>query len=319
MLTTRRCHRWALPSGHVAAENKYEYEYERALAREWQRRLHRETIDLELSGIRKRKKVSRRDGMLPKKREEVARDLGRQLNLQQMSKNAVMTISRVAATCFLLATSVATTALTAADYSGAPLKEEPPAEIAEPLRKTLRGSGFRVKKGDDSYVDLWFVRQLKTQKPPAGQGIDFGHIAEGSLVAVMRWHGKNKDFRNTRFKPGVYTLRKLTQPEDGDHLGVTDTRDFLVVCPPKEDKSPAPLPPKKTLELSLGASKSKHPLSLYLMKLFDEPKGAAPRLVEDSEQEFWIVDCHLPGDGASGPPTKRPIRLGVVVVGQSPE
>ncbi|HLU48778.1 MAG TPA: hypothetical protein VK116_11870, partial [Planctomycetota bacterium] len=136
--------------------------------------------------------------------------------------------------------------------------------------------------------------------------------------------------------PGIYTLRKLTQPEDGDHLGVSETRDFVVLCPAKSDKTPDPLTERQAVKLSTEVSGSKHPAILYLVKPFDEPKGL-PRVYEDEDLGFWIVDVLLPeapNEGAAaraaesstepekpeaGDKSKRTVRVALVLVGKAVE
>ncbi len=210
------------------------------------------------------------------------------------------------------------TAVHAADaYQLKALDEPVPKDsISEEVRAEISPKGLRIVGADGKpYLDLWLRRTIETRKPDiAVDGVDFGTIPEGALVAVARYHARTKDFRGRRFPAGVVTLRKATQPEDGDHQGVSETRDFLLLCAAKEDKSPRPVPAKDLLELATKVSGRKHPAILYLVRLFSEPKEK-PALEEDEEREFWVLDCKIPNRKKD----EKPVRLGVVVVGETEE
>jgi hypothetical protein len=60
-------------------------------------------------------------------------------------------------------------------------------------------------------------------------------------------------------KPGVYTLRYGLQPANGDHLGVSPFRDFLLLSPAAFDKDPAAPGHDGTIELSKQAIGGSHP------------------------------------------------------------
>ena len=233
-----------------------------------------------------------------------------------------------------------------------PIPEEVAKALAKPVAKTLAPVGIRVldEKGEP-YVDLWLRKHVDLQKDPGGLGIDYGFLQEGSLLGAVRFHKKTKDFRRTRFDAGVYTMRKVTQPEDGDHLGVSESRDFVLLCGAKEDVQPAPLAAKDIVKFSQNVNGSKHPTIYYLVKLFDPPKSKKPTMVEDQDLEYWVLDVTVPGAMASakpkdpakkdGPPTEgppqnggsaspkggdkaepkagKPIRLGLVLVGEADE
>lgn len=218
-----------------------------------------------------------------------------------------------------------------ADYRLEKLDEAAPKSVAEAVQKTLSATGLRVFGTDGKpFVDVWFREKLPVVDARPVLGVDFGRVQEGSLVGVVQYHTEGQDFRGNAIVPGVYTLRKITQPEDGDHLGVSETRDFLLACPAKDDKDPAALTPKATIKLSTAVSGSKHPSVLYLVKRFDPPKDL-PRLVHDEDFDYWLLDVELPAesaskaadaDGETEEPAKsdeKPVRFGLVAVGKAVE
>ena len=54
----------------------------------------------------------------------------------------------------------------------------------------------------------------------------------------MRVSGTFKEIRGKVVKPGVYTLRYGQQPQNGDHLGISPFREFLLISPAAIDKDP---------------------------------------------------------------------------------
>ncbi|MBI2220508.1 MAG: hypothetical protein HYU53_04815 [Acidobacteria bacterium] len=59
--------------------------------------------------------------------------------------------------------------------------------------------------------------------------------------------------------PGVYTLRFALQPMNGDHLGVSPHREFLLVSPAAVDTNPAPAGYQGTVDLSKQTTGASHP------------------------------------------------------------
>jgi hypothetical protein len=218
-----------------------------------------------------------------------------------------------------LATTAASVPAEAAGSSGSytlqPLVEKAPEAIAAALRTTLHESGQRVldEKGQP-YADLWLRKSVPTIKSAPEVGIAYGNVEEGAFVGVVRFHQGSKDFKGKSFKEGTYTLRRGVQPQDGDHLGVSDSRDFLLLSPASADTELPSLPTKDLVKLSVKASGSKHPSILYLMKPPEIPKDL-PKLIADEDRGFWVLTCSVEASGAE----KTPLVLGIVLIGQSAE
>lgn len=200
-------------------------------------------------------------------------------------------------------------------YRHKPLKEPPPKLVSKKVRELLPPGGIRIvdPKGKP-LVDLWLRKNLATRKGKSRLGVNFGQIPVGTLLGVARFPEKSRDFRGNSFPAGTYTFRYMIQPEDGDHLGVSETRDYLLLCRVKEDKKPDPMKPDDLVKLSMKVSRKKHPSVLYLMKMFEKAKKL-PRLVEEKDLEYWIFDCEVPHKKKG----KKPLRLGVVLVGEAEE
>lgn len=200
-------------------------------------------------------------------------------------------------------------------YALQPLKEGPPSEVAEAIRALLAKEGLRVldRKGAP-YVDLWLRAELPVQEAKEQLGVKFGDIPEGTILAAARFHKDGADFKGNDFPAGVYTLRNGLQPVDGDHQGVSETRDFILLAPAKADTRAEPVSTKEAVKLSVKGTGIKHPSILYLTRMFEDAK-ALPRMVEDEERELWILDLEMPRPAEKS--TK--LRLGLVLVGQARE
>ncbi|HVB39113.1 MAG TPA: hypothetical protein VND92_11265, partial [Vicinamibacterales bacterium] len=101
---------------------------------------------------------------------------------------------------------------------------------------------------------------------------DWSQVPEGSFVGVVRTSDSFADIRGHSFKTGVYTLRYGVQPADGNHLGVSPYRDFLLVGPAADDATAAPLGHDGAIALSTKASGLAHPAVLSI----DPPTTTQP-------------------------------------------
>jgi len=199
-------------------------------------------------------------------------------------------------------------------YATEVLSDPAPKEASEAIRSALEPKGIRVLGADGKpYVDAWLRKSLPSRKPKEDLGIKFPVLEEGTVVGVVRFNTKGSDFKGNEFPAGVYTMRYGVQPRDGDHLGVSETRDFILLSPLKADTKLEPVPHKELVNLSVQVSGIKHPTVLYLVKA--EGKEKPPRVYQDENTENVILDVELPAEEKGG----AAIRLGIVVRGQAAE
>src|SRR5712692_8809247 len=127
----------------------------------------------------------------------------------------------------------------------------PPTELSAAVRDSLSGEALRVAGPGGPLCEIWLRKAVPAKGGASqGMGIAYGQLAEGTLVAVIRFSAEVKDYRQQRVKPGVYTLRYALVPVDGNHLGVAPQRDFLLAAPAAADTDPANQTRNATLELS---------------------------------------------------------------------
>ena len=139
-----------------------------------------------------------------------------------------------------------------------------PGELAAPFSSAL-GTGYKIAGPNGVYCEIWFLKALPQGAKSGEEAVVFPTIPPGSLVGAIRFPNAAADRRGQAVKAGVYTLRYSVQPNNGDHLGVSPQRDYLVMIPAAEDKDPKPVPVFDDLmALSKKASGTPHPAVLSM-------------------------------------------------------
>jgi hypothetical protein len=210
-------------------------------------------------------------------------------------------------------TIVAATGGRADDFAVEALKDSPPADLSEAVRKELAPEGMRILRGGKTYLDVWMRIAVPPSdaKPPLG--VRFPELRPGCLVGALRVPGGGSDFKNQKFPGGVFTLRYQIQPEDGDHQGTAESRDFLLLGPAAADATAGDLPYQDSVKLSAKVNGKKHPIVLWLVPPAEEGKG--PRVVKDDQKELALLELSVPLGKKDG---KR-LSLALVIVGKAAE
>lgn len=224
--------------------------------------------------------------------------------------------SRVFVTCLLIlaAPGYWKTAL-AADQKVEPLKEPPPGLSAE-MAAAIGDTGYRISGKEGAICDVWLAREIPL-KPKFKSSLRIKYpFQAGQLIGAIRFPegSKPNDFRGQALKPGTYTLRYGLQPDDGNHLGTSEIRDFLVGCPPMADSSPRRIEDIKDLfKLSAGAAGSTHPAIFLLIPPPDKAYDA-PAVRYDDEKKLLILQVNANGkDGDK----VVPVPFSLVTVGKT--
>ena len=149
---------------------------------------------------------------------------------------------------------------------------------AEALKKVLEPKGSRVTIGDGPYCDIWLRAGIAAGKSDT-QGAVYTTIGESALVGVITFARATTDFRGQAVKAGIYTLRYAVHPADGNHLGISPIRDFLVLVPVALDQNPDAQPKFDELtKMSAKVAGTNHPAVISLVQA---EAGSAPKLVEE--------------------------------------
>jgi hypothetical protein len=174
-----------------------------------------------------------------------------------------------------------------------------PDEIAAAVKAALAPGGATAKVSDTT-IDFWWVKSLDAK------GKDWSTVAEGTLVGAMKVSAPLKDIRGRTIKPGTYLLRYATQPQNGDHLGVSPHREFLLATPAAVDTQPAALGHDAAVELAAKTVSITHPAVLSL----DPPVASeAPLTVIQTDAGHTAVVFEVPTAGAA-------LRFGLILVGR---
>jgi hypothetical protein len=185
----------------------------------------------------------------------------------------------------------------------------PPAALAAPISARLAKNGVRVVVGKVT-LDFWWVEALPLKGAAAGASPWTG-VEEGTLVGAVTISEQFRDIRGRILKPGVYTLRYGIQPENGDHLGVSPFRDFLLLSPAANDTDPKPHGHEGTVDLSKEAIGGSHPAVLSI----DPPSAKEnPLQLHNTQLDHRSVVMEVPVV-QDGKPAGT-LRFGVVLVGK---
>jgi hypothetical protein len=107
-------------------------------------------------------------------------------------------------------------------------------------------------------------------------------------------------------------MRYGLQPVNGDHLGVSTYRDYVLLLPAGKDKAIAAPTRKQLEERSAESAGTSHPASFLLLMA---PPGAKanPSMVRDAEKNLWSVVVPLRLQvKAAGEPIVYPVQLVVL-------
>jgi hypothetical protein len=224
-----------------------------------------------------------------------------------------MTI-RILLTVALLAVSCTTGAVSADDHKLKAVKEAPKGLSAE-IEKLIDSTGHQIHGEDGAVVELWLLKSLPIKAKFKSGASQLYPFTPGQLLGAMRVPkgAEYSDFRGQEIAAGTYTLRYGLQPEDGNHLGTSETADFILALPAKFDTKPATIEDFYELsERSGKAAGSTHPA---IFSLLDPAKaGKESKLDEDKSADDWVLTFTAKGN-AKGKATEVKIRL--VVIGES--
>jgi hypothetical protein len=205
----------------------------------------------------------------------------------------------------LIALALLTSAAQAQTLTPSPQAAPPPAELTAGVRSELQKSGFKVAAGAAT-LEFWWGNALKMTAD--GEGWD--NVESGTLVGAVRITGNFKEIRGKPVKAGVFTLRYGLQPQNGDHLGISTFREFLLLSPAVVDLDPKTTGFDGAVALSKQTIGTSHPAGLSL----DPPVASeAPLSTYSNDQGHKGVVFEMP-KSVNGKPAGA-IRFGVILIG----
>jgi len=170
---------------------------------------------------------------------------------------------------------------------------------SDTLKKALETKGWRISTADGPYCDIWLRAAVPAGKSDA-PGAVYTSLAESTLIGVITFAKQTTDFRGQPVKPGSYTMRYVVHPADGNHLGISPIRDFLVMLPVAMDPNPdASFKFEELTKMSTKVTGTNHPGVLSLTQ--PASSAAAPK-VETGDSNHVIFSASIKNpSGATAP------------------
>jgi len=220
-------------------------------------------------------------------------------------KRAVFHTGLVTAVCLLLTAAGAAAQTLSAKTAASP----PPDEVAAPIKALLGPEATVVTRGANT-IELWWRKALPLESAASGKPA-WSNVPDGAVIGVMRTSKPLNDIRGFPMKPGVYVLRFAMQPQDGDHMGVSPNREFLLVGPAADDQSAEPAGYKGAVALARKTQGKSHPAAL---SIDPTSAGEVPGSVVTTETDFRSVVASVPATSNGAPAGS--LTFGLVLVGQ---
>lgn len=149
------------------------------------------------------------------------------------------------------------------------------------LKDSLEAKGHRVTVGGQVLCEIWLKKSVQPKAKDDVSGAIYTELGESSLVGVISFPKATKDYRGQGIKPGAYTLRYALHPADGNHLGISTYRDFLVMSPVASDTNPeARFKFEELVKLSAKTLGGNHPSPVSLVSA--QGGATLPAVYKDS-------------------------------------
>ena len=218
---------------------------------------------------------------------------------------AVRIVASVPATTLMLAlcwtTAAAAQSLTVSSASAAP-----PDAMAPAIAAQLQTSADTVHIGDAT-LEFWWVKAVQV----SAEGPGWSSVESGTLVGAARVTGPFKEIRGKPVKPGAYTLRFGLQPQNGDHLGISANREFLLLSPAEVDRDPKVLGFDGVVALAKQTIGTSHPASLSLDPPEEATGAARSPMTNDLGHKGVVIEVKQSLNGK----TVGAITFGLIVNG----
>lgn len=165
-----------------------------------------------------------------------------------------------------------------------------PDGIPAALKDLVQAQGVRVLNDAGApYAEIWLHKALAGESKAPGADVIHTGIPEGSFLGVWRFVAAGSDFRGQQIKPGLYSMRFALIPADGNHIGASQYRDFVLLVPAAADQNPAgTLKFEEIVPLSRKASGTGHPA---VFPMVTPENVSEPALAKNDHN--WILKVKL--------------------------
>ena len=152
---------------------------------------------------------------------------------------------------------------------------------SESLKSALETQGQRVLLSDGTVVcEIWLRKAVPARAKTDVAGAVYTAIQDSAVIGVISYPKGGADFRGQPIKPGAYVFRYALHTADGNHMGISPIRDFLLLVPVAGDQNvDAQYKFEELSKLSTKASGTNHPAPLSLVSA--EGKTAFPSVFDN--------------------------------------
>ena len=192
--------------------------------------------------------------------------------------------------CVLAAALFSSLPALAQDYRLEPVAMAAP-NLPPAFAAVISSEGYRLVSSGGTWCEVWFRKSIPTGPKSSDDSITLP-IAQGTLLAVLRFPAEGSDRRGQAIKPGLYSLRYSDYPSDGAHQGVAPQRDFALLTPIALDKDPTAMPGfDELVGWSTKASGTPHPAVLSL----EVPVGGTnfPAVTKEGDNPDWVLNVKV--------------------------
>ncbi len=170
----------------------------------------------------------------------------------------------------------------------------PPQELAETIRSALQPTVIRLAEEGKPLFEFWFRKEVPLAEKPPLDAFALEAVSEATVLGAVKVHTEQYDFKDEEIPAGLYVLRFGIQPEDGDHLGTSPTRAFVLLIPAKQDpRLDLHFDHEQLMKASSTVNAAKHPSGLNLQPV-TQPGSGFPRLAAHNGGEHKVVYLRLP-------------------------
>jgi hypothetical protein len=138
---------------------------------------------------------------------------------------------------------------------------------SESVKGVLEDRGFRVVLADGTpFCDIWLRKSLPLRSKADVPGAIYTEVPESAFIGVISFPKQTTDFRGQAVRAGAYSLRYSLHPTDGNHMGISPIRDFLLLVPVAADNDVnAQIKFEDLMKLSAKTGGANHPAPLSLV------------------------------------------------------
>ena len=191
----------------------------------------------------------------------------------------------------------------AADAASITLKvvdKEPPAELDASIRTTLQPKAVQLQDGGKVLFEFWFAKEIPLGSKPDSVSKALDSIRQTTVLGAVNVASARRDYRDDEIYAGVYTLRFVLQPQDGNHLGTSEFNYYVALVPAKSDPRLDGIADYKSLvKASSKETATEHPIILSLRPATSD-EGELPKLNEPVPNHKCVrvkVPAKAAGDG----------------------